>query len=756
MESARIQITGIVQGVGFRPYVYGLASRHSLRGYCLNDSEGVVIEVQGASIGPFIDELRESPPPLARIDSIRVERLESGTEYDDFTIRESRVVPGKSVLVSPDMAVCPDCLREMLDPSDRRFLYPFINCTNCGPRYSIVLDIPYDRPKTTMACFVMCPDCDREYHDPGNRRFHAQPNACPACGPSAWMHGNRAENNYAAIEEAGKLLKEGAIVAVKGLGGFHLACDAMNPIAVSRLRERKRRSNKPFALMVPDLDAAKLISEASPEEQCALLDRTRPIVLLKKKALSGIGEAAAPGNSRFGVMLPYTPLHYLLFRASALKALVMTSGNLSEEPIVISNGEALKKLSGLADHFLLHDRDIYMRVDDSIARVERKRRLVLRRARGFAPEPIDLGAGSVEVFAAGALLKNTFCITKGRNAILSQHMGDLENIEALEFYRETLRNLKNTFRAEPAVVAHDLHPDYLSTRFAVEYAKEHGIPDEMVIAVQHHHAHIASAIAEHGLSGPVIGVAFDGTGLGMDGNIWGGEFLVATRKDFKRAAHLRYMRLPGGDAAAKEPWRMALSCLVDSCGTMDALKGFQERIGGKAGIVAEMIRKGVNSPLTSSMGRLFDAAASIAGVRDDITFEAEAAIEFESIASEGEDAYPFELEGEGPITIDTRPLIRAMVKDANSGIPVGSMAGRFHSTIAEMVLRVSEILSSKTGINDVVLSGGVFQNRLLSELTEGKLRAAGFEVYRQERVPANDGGISLGQAAVAIEIIKGR
>ncbi|MBW7957909.1 MAG: carbamoyltransferase HypF [Deltaproteobacteria bacterium] len=751
MESARIQITGIVQGVGFRPYVYGLASRHSLKGFCLNDSEGVVIEVQGASIDSFLDELRKSPPPLARIDSIRVERLENGAEYDDFIIRESRIVPGKSVLVSPDMAVCPDCLSEMLDPSDRRHLYPFINCTNCGPRYSIVLDIPYDRPNTTMAGFTMCPECEHEYHDPADRRFHAQPTACPACGPSTWLHGNGAVKNYAAIVEAGRLLKEGTVVAVKGLGGFHLACDAMNSAAVSMLRERKRRSNKPFALMVPDIRAARLICEISPKEEEALLDRTRPIVLLKKRALSGIDEAVAPGNSRLGVMLPYTPLHHLLFRASTFKALVMTSGNLSEEPIVISNSEALEKLSRLADSFLLHDRDIYMRVDDSIARVQSGRKALLRRARGHAPEPIDLGLESEEVFAAGALLKNTFCLTKGRNAILSQHMGDLENFDALEFYRETLRNLKNTFRAEPTVVAHDLHPDYLSTRFALEYAKEHGIPDDRIVSVQHHHAHVASAMAEHGLSGPVIGVSFDGTGLGTDGNIWGGEFLIATRKDCTREAHLRYMKLPGGDTAAREPWRMALSCLLDSFGSPDALRGFAERIGAKSVIVAEMIRKGINAPLTSSMGRLFDAAASIAGVRDEITFEAEAAIEFETIASEGEEPYPFELEGDGPLVIDTRPLIMELVKDANSGTPKSRMAGRFHSAIAGMALRVSEILRDETGINDIVLSGGVFQNRLLSELTEGKLKRAGFETYRQERVPANDGGISLGQAAVAIE-----
>ncbi len=755
MESARIQITGIVQGVGFRPYVYGLASRHSLKGFCLNDSEGVVIEVRGGSIGPFIEDLGKSPPPLARIDSIKVERLEDGAEYDDFTIRESMAMPGKSVLVSPDMAVCPDCLKEMLDPADRRHLYPFINCTNCGPRYSIVLDIPYDRPKTTMSGFTMCPDCDREYRDPGDRRFHAQPNACPECGPSAWFHGDEGARNYAAIEEAGKLLKEGAVVAVKGLGGFHLACDAMNSAAVSMLRERKRRSGKPFALMVPDIRAARLICEISPEEEEALLDRTRPVVLLEKKARSGIGGTVAPGNSRFGVMLPYTPLHHLLFRASGLNALVMTSGNLSEEPIVISNREAIEKLSKLADGFLLHDRDIYMRVDDSITRVQSGRKAMLRRARGFAPGPIDMGAECEEVFAAGALLKNTFCLTKGRSAILSQHVGDLENLESLEFYRETLRNLKNTFKAEPSIVAHDLHPDYLSTRFALEYAKEHGIPDGRVIAVQHHHAHVASAMAEHGLSGPVIGVAFDGAGLGADGNVWGGEFLIATRKDFKRGAHLRYMRLPGGDASAKEPWRMALSCLIDSCGSIDALKGFAERIGARAAIVTEMTRKGVNSPLTSSMGRLFDAAASIAGVRDEITFEAEAAIEFESIAERVEKGYAFEIERGSALVIDTRPLIRGLVKDANSGIPKGRMAGKFHAAIAEMVLRVSEMLRDESGTKDIVMSGGVFQNGLLLELAEEKLRASGFRTYRQERVPANDGGISLGQAAVAIEKTRG-
>lgn len=765
MQSTRIHITGIVQGVGFRPFVYNLAERHGLKGWCLNDSEGVVIEVQGQAVDSFINEIRTSAPPLSRIEEMTVERVENGEDYSEFTIRESRAIDGKFVLVSPDVALCDDCLREMLDGSDRRYLYPFINCTNCGPRYSIVLDIPYDRPKTTMAPFIMCPDCEREYKDPSNRRFHAEPNACPECGPRAWLHGKDIFN-IDAIREAQRLLEEGAILAVKGLGGFHLACDAGNAEAVRRLRDRKRQSlkrdasqgsNKPFAVMATDMKAVRSFCELSAEEELSLNHRIRPIVLLKKRMPHSLDEAVAPRNNYFGVMLPYTPLHHLLFHGADFKALVMTSGNLSEEPIVVSNEEAIQKLSRIADHFLLHDRDIYMRVDDSIVKVEENRKKALRRARGLAPEPIDLGEEMAEIFAAGALLKNTFCLTKGRNAILSQHIGDLENIQALDFYQETLRNLKNTFRAEPDIVAHDMHPDYLSTRFALDYAREKGIPEEKIIAVQHHHAHIASAMAEHNLSGEVIGISFDGTGFGTDGNIWGGEFLIASRRDSRRAAHLKYMKLPGGDMAAREPWRMAVSYLIDACGTTDALRGFKERIGPNADIVAAMVRKGVNSPLTSSMGRLFDAVASIAGIRDEITFEAEAAIELENTADvkgNGSLPYQFIIKGGNPVQIDPAPMIRAIADDVNGRVKKGVIAGRFHATVAEMALKIAESIRKETGLDRVVLSGGVFQNRLLFAMTNERLLNAGFKIYSQERVPANDGGISLGQAVVAWERIK--
>lgn len=573
--------------------------------------------------------------------------------------------------------------------------------------------------------------------------------------------------NFEAIRQAQKLLKEGAVLAIKGLGGFHLACDAGDPGAVAKLRERKRRSikkglpsNKPFAMMAPDTNTIASFCELNAEEQRVLNGKHRPIVLLeKKKGQTVVAEGVAPGNRRFGVMLPYTPLHRLLFQPGGLfTALVMTSGNIADEPIVVDNDEALRRLSGLADFFLLHDRGIYMRVDDSIMRVDGSSKRLLRRSRGFVPDVIALGEEMEEVYAAGSLLKNTFCLTKGKNAVLSQHIGDLENYEALVFYKETLRNLKNTFRARPKIVAHDLHPDYLSTAFALEYAREHGIPGERVVGVQHHHAHVASAMAEHGLRGRVIGVSFDGAGLGADGNIWGGEFLVADRKDFTRAAHLKYMRLPGGDAAAREPWRMAVACLIDSAG-VDSLKGFRLRIGPKAAAIEDMLRKGVNSPLTSSMGRLFDAVASIAGVRDEITYEAEAAIELESIAGRDETGtYPFALSSADdgrPMEIDTAPLIKAVIEDVNSGVLSRAISGRFHNTLAALVVEVSEKLRTSSGLNEVVLTGGVFQNALLLALASERLEKAGFKVYTHGMVPSNDGAVSLGQAVVAWERVKG-
>lgn len=770
MEHARIHITGMVQGVGFRPFVYNLAVRLKLRGYCLNDSDGVVIEVHGTDVTRFIGLLKDEAPPLSKIDTLTVTPTAEDIACAGFTIRESVREEGASTLVSPDISICPDCLRELFDPADRRFLYPFINCTNCGPRYTIVRDIPYDRPLTTMAPFRLCNDCDVEYHDPANRRFHAQPNACERCGPAVWIMDKGSvgavdeKRNFDAVKEARRLLKGGAILAVKGLGGFHLACDAENDWSVKRLRDSKRKpfagddsggSNKPFAVMAPSIDAARRFAVITKAEQEILEGRVRPIALLEKAAHGPLSGSVAPNSQYFGVMLPYTPLHHLLFRDSGFTALVMTSGNRAEEPITISNGDAVARLSDIADFFLLHDRDIYMRADDSIVRVENERPRIIRRARGYTPEPIDLTEEMDEILACGAELKNTFCLTKGRRVILSPHIGDLKNFEESEFFKETLENLKKTFRAAPSIVAHDMHPDYLSTRFALDYAKDNGIPMERVFAVQHHHAHIVSCMAEHGIDETVIGVALDGTGFGADGNIWGGEFLTAGRKGFTREAHLEYVGLPGGDAAVREPWRMALSYLVHAYGDKAGTEAtaFFDRFPEK-GIeaVLKMIKGRINTPLTSSMGRLFDAVSSIAGVRDRINYEAEAAIELEMIAGcDTKDApeYPFTVVEGGPLKVDVRPMIRAIVDETKKGENRATVSARFHATVAALTSEIAGKIREKSGLGKVVLSGGVFQNRLLSRMVEVRLAEDGFSVYTHEKVPANDGGVCLGQAASA-------
>ncbi len=772
----RIHVTGIVQGVGFRPFVYGLAKKYNLRGFCRNNSEGVVIEVEGEGVKDFIREMRSSAPPLSKIETFETEELPPEHRFRDFRIEESRPIEGRFTLISPDTATCPDCLRELFDPADRRYLYPFINCTNCGPRYSIVLDIPYDRDKTTMAGFRMCALCSKEYHDPLDRRFHAQPDACAECGPKAWLikKGEALEHegapvNAEAVSAAAKLLKDGAIVAVKGLGGFHLACDASNDRAVKLLRERKRGSNKPFALMAPDADTIKTFCRVNAAEEKALLDKTRPIVLLEKKPGASISDYVSPENNYYGCMLPYTPLHHMLFKVSGIRftALVMTSGNLSEEPIVISNEEALEKLSHIADHFLLHNRPIYMRVDDSIVRAKERGRgaRLIRRARGFTPVPIDMGEEMEEILATGGELKNTFCITKGRYAIMSQHIGDMENYSALGFFKETLKNLKKTFRSDPRYVACDMHPDYMTTKFAEEYFEGIEHPEKDLIRVQHHHAHIAGVMAEHGLVNTVIGVAFDGTGYGTDGNIWGGEFFIATRAGFHRAAHLKYIPLPGGDKAVKEPWRTALSFLYDAFGDdlFKVFPAFFKRFDDKkVRIIMEMIRKGLNCPLTSSSGRLFDAVSSILGIRDVITFEAEAAIELETRAGtdihgvEKERPYPFDIIEGGTIVVDTAPVIKGVVDDIRKGVYTELISKRFHHTVARIIQSVALRLKDGTGLNELVLSGGVFQNRLLLALTERLLEEDGFRVLTNEKVPLNDGSIALGQAAVAWERIKNR
>jgi hydrogenase maturation protein HypF len=733
----RIQLRGIVQGVGFRPFVHNLALRLGLGGWVLNSSSGVVAEVEGdaAEVDRFVECITRNPPPLAWIQHAEIVETEALGE-EEFEIRESVAVAGEFALVSPDVATCADCLRDFTDPANRRFGYPFTNCTNCGPRYTIVRDIPYDRPNTTMAAFRMCAACQAEYDNPRDRRFHAQPNACAECGP-ALSDG---------IGEARRRLAAGEILAIKGLGGFHLACDARNETAVRRLRERKRRSDKPFALMARDLAAVEEICRISDGDRCALSGPRRPIVIMPRRDPAAIPEAVAPGNRTLGVMLPYTPLHHLLFLDAPYSALVMTSGNLSEEPIVVANREAEERLAGVADWFLLHNRDIYMRADDSVARTFESEERVLRRSRGYAPGTLDLGHDVPELLACGAELKNTFCLTKGRHAILSQHIGDLENYETLVFFEETLANLKKLFRVEPRAVAYDLHPLYLSTKYALD------LPGQPKVGVQHHHAHIAACMVENGLEGEVIGVAFDGTGYGTDGAIWGGEFLTARYDGFARRAHLRYVPLAGGDAAVREPWRAALGYLIDTLGPGATIEGVPE---DRVRVVRRMIATGVNTVRTSSCGRLFDAVAAMIGLRLEVNFEAQAAIELENIAEEGNDErYPFEIEAGECRQVDFRPAIERIARETAEGRARSSMAAKFHNTVAEAVAETCRQIRGDTGLGRVCLSGGSFQNMRLLAGAVARLRGAGFEVFLHRRVPPNDGGIALGQAAVAAALLR--
>ncbi|HYL35230.1 MAG TPA: carbamoyltransferase HypF [Bryobacteraceae bacterium] len=759
----QIHVRGIVQGVGFRPFVYNLARRLQLSGYVLNSSAGVLIEVEGheAELGQFVRGLSEDAPPLSQIEDLAVAALEPAG-YDSFVIRESVDEPGRLVPVSPDVSTCDDCMRDFRTPGNRRHGYPFTNCTNCGPRYTITRKIPYDRPLTTMACFVMCERCRREYENPADRRFHAQPNACPECGPSLLLSVSaglapapefeRGGDCLPVIREVRRLLREGRVLAIKGLGGFHLACDPFNESAVQSLRERKKRSDKPFALMVPDVASAERFCVVSEGARAALQSPHRPIVILPRRPDASISAALAPGNNTLGVMLPYTPLHYLLFGDSLdappeFFALVMTSGNLSEEPIVTGNREAAMRLGRIADAFLFHNRDIHTRVDDSVVRVFEDQERILRRSRGYAPYPVSLAFPVAEILACGAELKNTFCLTKEHHAFLSQHIGDLENYETLVFFQETLERMKELFRIAPGAVAYDLHPMYLSTKLALEMT---GVEK---IGVQHHHAHIASCMAENGIADRVIGVAFDGTGYGTDGKIWGGEFLVADFAGFERRAHFRYIALAGGDTAVREPWRLALSYLLDTFGAQAAaldLPLWGRVPPKKLGAVRSMIERGINTVSTSACGRLFDAVASIAGVRDEVNFEAQAAIDLEMSALAGVDAsYPFEIGGAAPWQIDVRPAIEAIVRDVLAAKPVGWIAAVFHNTVAAVVREVCRRLRASEAIHRVCLSGGTFQNVYLLERALALLRADGFEVFQHAKVPPNDGGISLGQAVIA-------
>ncbi len=766
----RVCVRGIVQGVGFRPFVYNLAQANNLSGFVLNSSSGVTIELEGSDerITAFLEVLRTKPPALAQIEEIRVDDL-TPSGGSSFEIRQSQTEEDEFVLVSPDVCTCAQCLQEVFDAGNRRHAYPFTNCTNCGPRYTIIQDIPYDRPKTTMARFPMCPDCEGEYHDPANRRFHAQPNACPVCGPSVILvkagtvfpeadDYERGAASITHIRQARSALHAGAIVAVKGLGGFQLACDAENDTAVHQLRQRKKRSDKPFALMVRDLDAAEKIAFITDADRQLLMSPQRPVVIVPHRQGTRVSRHVAPGNKTIGIMVANTPLHSLLFGEhpedpAEFTALVMTSGNISEEPIVVSNEEAWKHLAQVADWFLFHNRDIYMRVDDSVARTFSGSPMVLRRSRGYAPRPIDLGMELEPILACGGELKNALCLTKKNYAILSQHIGDLANYETLEFFEETLANLKKLFRAEPEYVAHDLHPLYLSSRFAA------GLPLPK-FPVQHHHAHIASCMAEHHLRGRVIGVALDGTGYGTDGKIWGGEFLSADYGGFERVAHFRYVPLPGGDTAIKQVWRPALSWILEAYGkeypeTLPFLQHVPER---DVRLVGDMITRGFNSVLTSSCGRLFDAVASLIGLRQEVTFEGQAAIELEMIARpEIEDAYSFEIEDSTPAQIDFRPMIREIVRDLAAAAfkpeVKAAVASRFHNTIAAVIGEVCQRIRKSEQLNLVCLSGGTFQNVFLLERSVSLLRRLGFEVFIHSQVPPNDGGIALGQAVIANHIL---
>jgi hydrogenase maturation protein HypF len=746
-----VRVEGIVQGVGFRPFVHALATRLELSGLVGNDAAGVFIEIEGddAAVARFLSAVEDDGPRLAVVERITVRPLPP-TGETGFRIVVSAGGGPRHALVSPDTATCADCLAEIFNPSDRRHRYAFTNCTNCGPRYSIVRDVPYDRPNTTMAGFAMCPDCEREYHDPADRRFHAQPTCCPACGPSLRLVGATGAGTDDPIVAAARLLRSGAVVAVKGIGGYHLAALASRPAAVDALRARKHREDKPFAVMVPDLEWARRLGMVGPAEQAELTSSARPIVLVERRAGAAVADGLAPGNRSLGLMLPYTPLHHLL-AAEVEEPFVLTSGNVSDEPIAYLDDDAITRLQGIADAFLVHDRPIHVRVDDSVVGVVTGRTVMLRRSRGFAPNPVTVPwAFGRHVLACGAELKHTFAVAKDRRVFVSQHIGDLENYETYRAFVDGVDHAVRLFDVAPSVVAHDLHPEYLSTKYAIDLAAARD--DVQLVGVQHHHAHIASCLADNGAAGPVIGVAFDGLGFGLDGTMWGGEFLVASIAEFERLGWIEPVPMPGGAAAIRQPWRMAAAYLDAIFG--DAVPEGLAIVGRQGtrwrDVVALCRAPGVAAPLTSSAGRLFDAVAAIVGVRDTINYEGQAAIELEQLADPSViDHYGVEVPASGPYVIAGRSIVAAVVADLIAGAPASTVAGRFHRTMVEAIGVVCDRVRRDSGLAEVALSGGVFQNTLLTSWTVADLTARGFTVLTHSRVPPNDGGISLGQAVVA-------
>jgi [NiFe] hydrogenase maturation protein HypF len=763
IKRLRLEVSGIVQGVGFRPFVYSAAKKFDVKGFIGNESSGVFIEIEGEEnrLDAFIEHLKKNAPPLSHISEIRSEVIDLKGDFD-FQIVASESRENEFTMISPDISICDDCLRELFDPNDRRYLYPFINCTNCGPRFTITKNIPYDRENTTMAEFTMCPQCRAEYENPLDRRFHAQPIACWDCGVKAWFFDGKEERENA-VEPAKKALKNGQILAVKGIGGFHLACDAKNERAVETLRTRKNRVDKPFAVMCRDLETARKYVEINDAEATFLTAKERPIVLLKKKAVGILSEKIAPNNNFLGVMLPYSPLHYLLFDDD-LDALVMTSGNYSNEPIVKDNSEALEKLPRLADVFLFHDREIFVQCDDSVIRIldfgfrisdlntqieNRKSQIILpiRRSRGYAPFPVELPFEVPQILAVGGELKATFCLTKENFAFMSQHLGDMENLETLRAFEKALEQMKRLFRIEPEIVVGDMHPNYLSSIWAKNTY-------ENFTAVQHHHAHIASVMAENGAANEkVLGFAFDGTGYGTDGKIWGGEVFCADYADFERLTHLRYFPLAGGDSSVKNVYRLALSLLREaeiewnedlacvSCATETERK-----------ILRKQLENNLNVIETSSLGRLFDAVSSLTGIRQTATYEAQAAIEFESVMDETvSESYHFELnENE----IDYRELLRELVRDVRAGISKRLISAKFHNAVAELILRLSLKYRKSLKLNKVALSGGCFQNVALLKKACKLLKEHDFDVLTHKLVPPNDGGLALGQAVIAARQLK--
>jgi hydrogenase maturation protein HypF len=765
---ARARVTGTVQGVGFRPFVYRLAHEQGLAGWVLNDEHGVLLEVEGPSdeLSHFFDRLSADAPPLARVE--RVDRapvpVERGDRELGFRIVASAAGGDPDALIAADAATCDDCLAELRDPGDRRYRYPFINCTNCGPRFTIVRGVPYDRPLTTMAGFAMCSDCAREYEDPGDRRFHAQPNACPACGPQVRLldasGGSLAiffrtpeENRQALIDDPiaalAARLSEGAIAAVKGLGGYHLVCDAANERAVAALRARKHREDKPFALMVADVDTARRFVVLDHVAETLLRASARPIVLASRVAGAPVAASVAPGAPELGVMLPYTPLHHLLLADFAGAALVMTSGNVSDEPIAYRDEDALERLAGIADLFLLHDREIGTRTDDSVVRSVRGRPLMLRRSRGYVPEPLTLPiAAARPILACGAEQKATFCVARGDRAWVGHHIGDLEQLATLTAYQEGIGHFERMFAVAPELVAHDLHPDYLSTQYALE------LDGVALVGVQHHHAHLAACLAEHGVTAPAVGAIFDGTGLGADGTVWGGELLVGDLRGYERAGWLWPVRMPGAAAAVRQPWRMAAAWLAA------ALEGEPPLPAALAGTVSPADWEAVGrigraaelSPLTSSIGRLFDAVGVLCGAPARVSYEGQAAVELEALAWTAGGPAPgggYRFQRDDASVLDPRAAVSELARDLERGVPAAVVSARFHSGVAAATVDAVMAIASARGVETAVLSGGVFQNRMLLQAVAASLDRAGLRVLVPERLPPNDGGISFGQAAVA-------